>query len=208
MKKNKFLRLASILMIACLMTTCVISGTFAKYVTSDSASDKARVAYWGFQGETFEIDDLFKATYDDGKVKAAADAIAPGTAGFDTIQFKYKASSTGITAPEVAYSFKVDASQSTIADAIKENPSIQWAFVQGNGAPAQDSSEWGSWDDMINKINGKTENVEANKLPALAGEHTIAWRWAFEGNDTGDTEMSESLAEVEVKITITATQID
>ena len=47
MKKNKMMRTASGLMIATLLTTGVISGTFAKYTTTDSAKDTARVAKWG-----------------------------------------------------------------------------------------------------------------------------------------------------------------
>ena len=47
MKKNKMMRVASALLVAVLMTTSVISGTFAKYVTTDSATDSARVAKWG-----------------------------------------------------------------------------------------------------------------------------------------------------------------
>lgn len=47
MKKNKMMRLASWLLVLTLLTTCIISGTFAKYVTSDDAEDTARVAKWG-----------------------------------------------------------------------------------------------------------------------------------------------------------------
>lgn len=47
MKKNKMLRLASVLLIVVILTTCVIGGTLAKYTTSDSAADTARVAQWG-----------------------------------------------------------------------------------------------------------------------------------------------------------------
>ncbi len=47
MKTNKWIRLAAILCILCLLTTSVISGTFAKYTTQDAASDTARVAKWG-----------------------------------------------------------------------------------------------------------------------------------------------------------------
>ncbi len=47
MKKNKMMRIASILMVATLITTCAISGTFAKYVTKASGEDAARVAKWG-----------------------------------------------------------------------------------------------------------------------------------------------------------------
>jgi len=47
MKKNKALRTASALLVMVLLTTSVIGSTFAKYVTSGSASDTARVAKWG-----------------------------------------------------------------------------------------------------------------------------------------------------------------
>ena len=44
MKKNKMMRIASVLLVAVILTTCAISGTFAKYVTSGNGSDNARVA--------------------------------------------------------------------------------------------------------------------------------------------------------------------
>lgn len=47
MKKSKWMRLAAILLVLCLMTTSFICGTFAKYVSKDSAVDTARVAKWG-----------------------------------------------------------------------------------------------------------------------------------------------------------------
>lgn len=49
MKKNKFMRLASGLLVGTLLTTCAISGTFAKYTTQDAAQDSARVAKWGVE---------------------------------------------------------------------------------------------------------------------------------------------------------------
>lgn len=47
MKKNKMMRLASVLLVLTLLSTSVISGTFAKYVSSGKANDSARVAKWG-----------------------------------------------------------------------------------------------------------------------------------------------------------------
>lgn len=47
MKKNKTLRAAGILFLATMLTTCMTAGTFAKYTTSDSAKDSARVAKFG-----------------------------------------------------------------------------------------------------------------------------------------------------------------
>ena len=41
------MRIASVLLVAALISTCAISGTFAKYVTEDSAYDSARVAKFG-----------------------------------------------------------------------------------------------------------------------------------------------------------------
>ena len=49
MKKNKLMRAASILLVATLISTCAISGTFAKYVTTGSATNTARVAKWGVE---------------------------------------------------------------------------------------------------------------------------------------------------------------
>lgn len=47
MKKNVLMRAASGLLVATMLTTCAISGTFAKYVTQDNGGDMARVAKWG-----------------------------------------------------------------------------------------------------------------------------------------------------------------
>ena len=63
MKKIKTMRIASILLIAVLMTTCAISGTFAKYVTSAEGGDSARVAKWGVQVEIYNDLNLFGETY-------------------------------------------------------------------------------------------------------------------------------------------------
>lgn len=61
MKKNIMMRLASGLLVAVLLTTCAISGTFAKYVTAGDANDSARVAKWGVKVEAGGS--LFKDKY-------------------------------------------------------------------------------------------------------------------------------------------------
>lgn len=47
MRKNKAMRAAGGMLIATLLSTSIVSGTYAKYVTSDSGSDTARVAKFG-----------------------------------------------------------------------------------------------------------------------------------------------------------------
>lgn len=88
MKKNKMMRLASGLLVAVLITTSTISGTFAKYVTSADATDSARVAKWGVAVEVTG-DDAFGTNYNDA-VEATGtkvvsfngdNVLAPGTNG-------------------------------------------------------------------------------------------------------------------------------
>ena len=92
MKKNRMMRLASGLLVAVLLTTCAISGTFAKYVTSESGSDFARVAKWGVEVEA-ESFDMFTDAYETDDTTATftgsysvdsadgEDVMAPGTSG-------------------------------------------------------------------------------------------------------------------------------
>ena len=42
MKKNSTMRIAAVLMVLTLMTSCFVGGTFAKYTTADDASDNTK----------------------------------------------------------------------------------------------------------------------------------------------------------------------
>lgn len=230
MRKNKMMRAASGLLVAVLLSTCAISGTFAKYTTSANGTDSARVAKWGFQSATVTLNDLFKSAYDtttDSTVKSddGAHVIAPGTTNSGTFDFTYGGADidkngTKDDAPEVAYQFTVSTAGSQIAPDIKNNTNIQWKL--------DDDGTWGTWDDMIAAIQNLsgaatgTQRYEPGQLPeafkkAGANTHTVYWRWLFDtsGNDmvaqdVKDTTMGnrETLDEVKLQITITATQID
>ena len=110
MKKNLMIKVAAMMLILALASTCMIGTTFAKYVTNDSASDTARVAKWGITVSTSGV--LFGEAYDseivvnDGsslKVQTSStvgsddDVVAPGTQ--NTTGFQVKLSGT----PEVKY---------------------------------------------------------------------------------------------------------
>lgn len=121
MKKNKMMRIASILMVATLITTCAISGTFAKYVTTAEGKDTARVAKWGIV-LGMQSEDLFADKYatDDTTYKGeysvvadpdnnvvitdVKDLVAPGTKSVKA------ATATVFGTPEVAtrYSLTID----------------------------------------------------------------------------------------------------
>ena len=90
MKKNVMMRVAALLLVCVMATTCGISGTFAKYVSEKSNTASARVAKWGVEFVTAS-DNLFKPEYDYKtqptgvvgtlSVKADTDVVAPGTSG-------------------------------------------------------------------------------------------------------------------------------
>lgn len=222
MKKTKFMRAALLLLVLTLITSCFVGGTFAKYTTSASGSDSARVAKWGFKPTTISLDNLFKTAYDT-TVKAGdnpqTDVIAPGTKGEATFGFTY-GGAEGI-APEVAYTFEVSTTGSECADDIHNNTNIKWSLDRQ--LAKADGKTDGSWDALIAAIEAldgnKTDNTYGpNTLPAAfatagANEHTVGWEWVFYTDDTADTTDTSmgnatALADVTLKITVTATQID
>ena len=85
MKKMKFMRIAAVMLILCLASTCAISGTFAKYTTSGTATDSARVAKWGVDVTAATSATIFATAYDgnDGDVISSGTdkVVAPGTNG-------------------------------------------------------------------------------------------------------------------------------
>ena len=224
MKKNKMMRLASLLLVMVLMTTCVIGGTFAKYTSTATSSDTARVANWGFEAVSMDLTGLFATTYEthtdgftgDTVISAnTTDLIAPGTSGFDTFQFAYD-QSAGINAPEVAYTFEVSTEGSSCAQSIQDNNNIVWALDHGT---------YGTWTQLIASIKALSGDASGSKdyapgnLPEAFSKddnvHTVSWMWLFEttgdaAQDETDTAMGNAneLAEVELVITITATKIN
>lgn len=214
MRKNKIMRFASLILVLTLLSTSVISGTFAKYVTTVGSNDSARVAKWGFGTASIAFEDLFAASYDN--VAAGSDElaiIAPGTAGEVSFAFV----NTG-AAPEVAYKITVDTNGSGIHTNIEDNLNIVWQL---------DSNGFGTWDELLDDIAALSqERVEANNLPTAFGdnaEHIVSWKWIFDenatnketttgNNDVMDTNMGDGAVTTEQSVTlvvnITATQID
>lgn len=89
------MRMAAILLVAALLSTSVMSGTFAKYVTSDSATDSARVAKFGV---TVAMNgNLFGEAYDAGTDTGII--IARGATGAGTGTVQVDATGTNVVAP-------------------------------------------------------------------------------------------------------------
>lgn len=233
MKKNRTMRVASLLLALTLITSCFVGGTFAKYTTSTTGGDSARVAYWGFDQEATTTIDLFDGEYD-GTVDAenGDNVIAPGTSKTTTFAFGYTPKGTdknaltagAIAAPEVDYTFTVDAGITGDYDALDANTNFKWTLKAPNATEATEYNTVADFIAAIEALSGDatgTKTYEAGNLPTAftaADEiYTIGWVWDFEtagdgmaAQDATDTAMgnAQDLDDVTFSITITATQIN
>lgn len=221
MKKTKFMRAALLLLVLTLITSCFVGGTFAKYTTSTTGNDSARVAYWGFDQAAATNIDLFDGVYTNvkasGEVDGFSNVIAPGTEKSTTFAFGYTNYKTEtIKAPEVAYDFTVNAEASGNYTKLDENANFKWTLAKGDAAAA----EYDTVAELIAAIKALsgdasgTKTYKPGELPtaftSADEKYTIGWKWAFEGNDAADTALgnSQTLENVTFSITITATQVD
>ena len=212
MKKNRMMRLASILLVCVLLSTSVISGTFAKYVTTDSASDTARVAKWGVE-VTATGSTAFATKYNDAadengtKVVSSGEAkvVAPGTNGaLASISIK--------GTPEVMVDVDVNATLTLTGWTVDGAVYCPIVFTVGEKTFKIDDTN-----DTIEKLTAAVAaefnamdktNVAANT--DLAADIAISWAWAFEGDNAKDTELGnlETAPTISFSCDVTVTQVN
>ena len=202
------MRLASVLLVAVLLSTCAIFSTFAKYVTVAEGSDAARVARWGFTTTSLNFENLFAESYTNVSNGITDQAIiAPGTNG--KVSFAFVLADPA-KLPEVAYSFSVSTAGSS--NGTESNSNIKWRMTTSEIAPT-DWKDEDTWSKLLSDIAGLsgTGNQDAGTIPAMVGTtYYVHWNWAFAGNDSEDNLLGNAaeLATVTLKVTITATQKD
>lgn len=215
MKKNVMMRLASFLLVAVLISTSAISGTYAKYVTQDTGSDKARVAKWGV---TVEIEDTSNfsteyATHDsDAKTDSVAvsvlttgdmNVVAPGTSSEDVNgEFTFKVAGT----PEVATKIDIEMTVKNdiyLGNATYDDPTtkdvdsfevktpyypVVFTLTNKNGVEVAK----GNLSEIATQFNAESAYHQANV--AIDETYTLTWEWAF-GNKTTitDTDRADTL---------------
>ena len=237
MKKNKTMRLASLLLVLVLLSTCVISGTFAKYVTSGTASDSARVAKWGVtvevgtnnafaaQYETDDDDDeIASIAYSVKSADGTAKVVAPGTSG---TLLTSKITGT----PEVAVNVKRAGTFTLSADWVQGDngycPLIitvgtteyKWgtAYTPAGGS-AKNIASIADFNEAINTAINKEANYGPNTSLASTDDISITWAWPFNGTapngkeawDVNDTKIGDldTAPTIACSLTTTVTQID
>lgn len=196
MKKNTMMRVASVLLLAVLLTTCAIFGTFAKYTATGSGSDSARVAKWGFGTTTLTID-LFDGNYDNvaNTTSDGKNLVAPGTTKTTIIDLI----PSGQAAPEVAYKFEISVAEGSSDTTLLDK--LDWYL----GATKYDN--FAAFKEAVAALS--QDSVGANSKPRTSS-FTVKWEWPFDGDDTADTTLGNAadLAELSITFSFTATQID
>ena len=227
MKKNIAMRVAAFLFILTMISTCAFATTFAKYVTSGTATDEARVAKWGvtvsvtgddaFKTDYAKDDVNYSGTYSVSAVSTSRDnLLAPGTNGN---LLSVSIEGTPEVATEVKVEFTFDLGENWVADGYYCPLVITVGttdIIKGNDFASVDEFEAA----VIAAVLAKCKNDDA---AGSAGVYTydvndtidagvnVTWAWAFEGNDDAkDTILGSATAvpTITFGITVTVTQID
>lgn len=218
MKKHNMMRVASALAVVTLLSTSLISGTLAKYVSTFEKSSTAQVAKWAFnvsekdktETKAFTFD-LFKNITDlDGQKEDDVKGdyvIAPGTAGQITLTLKNESDVTA------SYQIVFTENSRNLPGGVSRIP-LKYAIIKGDGTPDEDTDDWTT--SIENLKQGTTSKIKlpANSTDEQADTYTVYWKWDYKGNDATDTSLGTAAADpvaipqVTVTATITATQED
>lgn len=220
MKKNVMMRVASVMLVLVLLTSSVISGTFAKYVTADDASDTARVAKFGvvatvdgtlFAKNYLEVD-AGNTPADAGEltVKSQSDAnvVAPGTKNAEGLTITL----TGQPEVDVAVEFKFEATKEIKLnkDTAFDDPTtgadeavdfvvdadyypVVFTLKNDAGATLASGNVKAIQDYLTAELN---KTYDAGTLlgdigGGSVGKYTLTWEWAFQ-NAVTDVDVKDT----------------
>ena len=204
MRKNKFFMLGIITVFVAILSLTFVSSTFARYTSTVSGSDSARVAKWNLeyndvhvtnaadnvntQVVTFDLFNTVKDTKDGNTETDIQDStgtlVAPGTKG----SFSFVLENLSEVNATYAIDYKVTNSN---------NIPIKFR-VQTNGGAF---SEWTS----------DIADVVATNIAMTNGKATILieWQWVYGDDSVEDTTLGiGGTASVEVEAVITFVQVD
>ncbi len=216
MKKNFMMRAASVLLVAVMLTTCAISGTFAKYVTSANTSDNARVAKWGVTVAT--TGSLFAESYKDLPVASAEDTddkitvqvkdyasveqnvVAPGTKNETGMVFTLK----GTPEVDTRITFAVDIVDVVLPktddlldyttgvaddtfDLENDYHPIVFTLHSKDKASVLATGTAATIEKYLEDLNGVYQtNKDLATVGGSNGEFVLTWAWDFDGDQTLD----------------------
>lgn len=228
MKKNIAMRVAAILFILTMISTCAFSTTFAKYVTTNSASDSARVAKFGVT-VTASLSDLYEDGYTTvstpdndsttATVFAAANTniLAPGT--YDEQVNALTISGQPEVAVKLDYTCDVTLTGWKV-DGVDYCPLVINITVDPIGPVAASTTTFKM--DGYTSVSGMAAAIEehitslsavrVDPLTDLGTSISISWSWAYDGDDVKDTKLGDAAVNGDIvfgfSLGCTVTQID
>lgn len=198
MKKNKTMRTAAVLGVTALLATSALSGTLAKYTTTNSGTDSATVAKFGVVINVNDDMGLFKTSYDgtsddmSANTVVSADTnrkIAPGTkgsmsfsvSGKPEVKTKLKLAVDNAEAVQLKagdYTLKAGEfaeKECKVTTANVYEP-IKWYF---GSAPIDDTTVYTK---TLSELETEVEKLGGEKAPNtnLNQTYYIGWKWDFE----------------------------
>lgn len=201
-KKNKAMRLASVLFVLTLLTSCMTAGTFAKYTAKSEATATARVAKFGVDievnaetlfGEKYKSAGEVASDTDTGiTVSASEMVVAPGTKGSMTFTVSGNAETkVAVTAAmeniqEVKLTtgtYKDTNTQKEVTLAADYYP-VVWKLSKAGGTALVE----GKLSDIEGYFTSFSKEINANEnLADQFGTYTLSWEWKVDANDSADT---------------------
>ena len=206
MKKNVMMRVASALLVAVLMTTCAISGTFAKYTTNKTGSDSARVAKFGVaieaNGQTFaKSEEGTVNSVTANTVLSTENVVAPGMSGS---MAKMTLTGTPEVAVKVTYAATFALSDNWVVDGDFYCPII----IKVNGTPVTGYTSAAEFKTAVEEaINAYSKEYAAGTVlsdDAVKAESlAVTWEWVFEGDNASDTKLGDKAVAEDLTIALT-----
>lgn len=218
MKRNKLFLLGLFVVFAAVLSLSLVSSTFARYTTSNNATDSARVAKWGVDVTTTSYA-MFAETYAkteattfDNTVESTEKVVAPGTNGtLSSINLE--------GTPEVAVKVTFVAELTLTNWEVDSDVYCPLVFtVNGTEYKIDATNTTTALLEVAveEAIAGYTAEYEAGTdLSGAADDIAVSWAWAIGDGSTdvkdtalGDAAADGNAATVSLKITCTVTQID
>lgn len=197
MKDNKVVKFAILVLALVMIATILVAGTYAKYTSEATASDKVKVAKWSIKlgnqditgSPTIQNIDLFGTILDTSTDAAETNVksgklIAPGVYGQFTLSVE------NASEVDATVNMQLQLSQTTI--------------------PLEFSTDKSTWSSTLPTV------AQSTLTPGTKTDDvTVYWRWAYstgEQGDTNDTALGiaaqNNPEEVTVSVKVTATQVD
>lgn len=211
MKKNKMMRMASALLVATLLSTSVIAGTFAKYTSNATGTDTATVAEWKVSVNDADITDSDTFTYNfednwacTGNGTVDSNLLAPGTSGHFTVTVKNES--------DVQLDYTTVATITNEGAGTGKKVPMQFSVVkwEGNTVPEAGTYTTASYSDDSANVT-ELQKITGSNVTSNTGveKYEVYWKWAYDNsNDSNDTEIGKlnTQATYKLNLKITATQ--